>query len=97
MILCVCFKKIKMERSRLKHNAYVNPAPLFEFTYPNNQCTKYGMTNEKIYTYTYTEKYKYYTRFIYTFTYNRIYLYIPFHRIHRIKTHYFAFELYKYK
>ena len=36
-----------MERSRLKHNAYVNPAPLSEFTYPNNHCTKYGMTNEK--------------------------------------------------
>ena len=40
MILCVFKKEIKMERSRLKHNAYVNPAPLSEFTYPNNQCTK---------------------------------------------------------
>ena len=33
-------KKIKMERSRLKRNAYVSPTPLFEFTYPHNQCTK---------------------------------------------------------
>ena len=50
-----------MERSRLKRNAYVDPARLFEFTYPHNQCTIQGMTNEKMYTYTYTEKYKYYT------------------------------------
>ena len=31
LIHCV-FKKIKMERSRLKRNAYMNPAPLFAFT-----------------------------------------------------------------
>ena len=36
LIHCVLIY-IKMERSRLKHNAYINPAPLFGFTTHNKK------------------------------------------------------------
>ena len=71
---------IKMERSRLKRNAYMKPAPLFGFTTHNKKWwmkKKYMKKNLYIHLYKYILMIHKIHWYIHT---NRIYLYIPFHR-----------------